>query len=59
MGSRTITIKTQDEVSDEQMKKLVIGGGDGNPPTLSSEDFKILKEETNRLRTIMAEGITK
>lgn len=50
-GSGAVTIKTQDEASGEKLKKLVIGGGESSPTTLSREDFNKLKEETNRLRT--------
>ncbi|MFC2112019.1 hypothetical protein ACFLTA_02020 [Bacteroidota bacterium] len=57
-GGGGVTIKTQDEASEDQPKKLVIGGGDSSPPTLSPEQFAKLKEETILLRTILVEGST-
>ncbi len=56
LGSGAVTIRTQNEASGEKPKKLVIGGGDSGPITLSHEDFNKLKEEIIRLRTSLVEG---
>ena len=56
LGSGAVTIRTQNEASGEKPKKLVIGGGDSSPLTLSHEDFNKLKEEIIRLRTSLVEG---
>lgn len=56
LGSGAVTIRTQNEASGKKPKKLVIGGGDSGPITLSHEDFNKLKEATIRLRTSLVEG---
>jgi len=55
-GSGAVTIRTQTEATSEQPKKLVIGGGESSPPTLSAKQFEELRQETIRLRTRLVEG---
>ena len=56
-GGGEVSVKSGNQTGSEQVpKKLVIGGGESKSPTLSSEDFKNLKEETIRIRTNMVNG---
>jgi len=56
-GGGEMTVKTSDDAGNDQApKKLVIGGGDSKPATLSPDEFKKLKEETIRIRSNMVEG---
>jgi len=55
-GGGAVTVSTLDEASDEQPRKLVVGGGSSKQPTLSPEEFEKLKEETIRLRSSLVKG---
>ena len=54
-GGGAVTVATQSEASEQQPKKLVIGGG-SSPTPLSPSEFEELKKETFRLRSRMVEG---
>lgn len=56
-GTGAVSIKTDTETTDEQPKKLVIGGsGTESQPSITEEEFEELKAAVIELRTKIIEG---
>ncbi len=55
-GGGEVSVRTEEGSAEDEPRKLVIGGGDSPPPTLSPAEFDTLKKEVIRLRTSMIEG---
>jgi hypothetical protein len=55
-GGGEVSIQTESEASEDEPKKLVIGGGQSTGPGLSEAEFTKLKEETIKLRNRLVGG---